>query len=237
MVRSRMSVGASASDIIVVGTGGIGREVAVLIEAVNRAAAAPPWRLLGYADADPRRAGERLGAHEVLGGDDYVLGIGREVAVVVAIGWPGLLAAAHRRYDDAAHVTRPSLRHPTAVLDGDVRLGPGVVVAAGAVLTTDIAVGAHSILNLQVTVGHDAVIGEDCVLGPGRARERRSQCRRPLPAGLGSGDPAGRDDRRRRGRGRRSRRHPGRRGRRHGDGRAGSAAPVNTVRPGVARCS
>ncbi len=167
MVRSRMSVGASASDIIVVGTGGIGREVAVLIEAVNRAAAAPPWRLLGYADADPRRAGERLGAHEVLGGDDYVLGIGREVAVVVAIGWPGLLAAAHRRYDDAAHVTRPSLRHPTAVLDGDVRLGPGVVVAAGAVLTTDIAVGAHSILNLQVTVGHDAVIGEDCVLGPG----------------------------------------------------------------------
>ena len=154
-------------DIVIVGAGGMGREVAVLIGAINRASDAPPWRLLGFVDADPSLAGRQLAGHVVLGGDEYVLGGSRAPAVVFAVGWPQALAAAHARYAAAAHLANPVLRHPSAVIDGDVTLGDGVLLGAGVVLTTDIVVGARTILNPQTTVGHDARLGADCVLNYG----------------------------------------------------------------------
>lgn len=154
-------------DIVIVGAGGMGREVAVLIDAVNRASAEPGWRLLGYVDSDPALLGKRYGGDVVLGNDDFVLQYEREMAVVFAIGWPRALAAAHARYARSPHVSSPTLRHPTAVVDGQVAFGDGVLVGAGVVMTTDIAVGARTIINPHSTIGHDVHIGDDCVINYG----------------------------------------------------------------------
>ena len=154
-------------DLVIVGAGGLAREIAVLIDAVNGASHTPPWRLLGFVDADRARVGARVGGHVVLGDDEYVLSSGREVAVVYALGWPRSLAAAHARYKDAPQVTNPSLRHPSAVIDGEVTLGDGVLVCAMVVMTTDVTIGARTLVNLHVTIGHDVRIGEDCVINPG----------------------------------------------------------------------
>lgn len=49
--------------------------------------------------------------------------------------------------------------HPLAKVGDRVRLGRGVVLCPGAIVTADATLGDFVVLNLRATVGHDAVVG------------------------------------------------------------------------------
>jgi len=56
----------------------------------------------------------------------------------------------------------PVLIHPSAVI-GDskyVSIGEGSIICAGNIVTTNIVIGRHVILNLSCTVGHETQIGD-----------------------------------------------------------------------------
>ena len=56
---------------------------------------------------------------------------------------------------------------PSAAWIGlDVELAPGVIVCAGAIVTTNVRLGRHTHLNVQVTVSHDCRIGEYVTVAP-----------------------------------------------------------------------
>ena len=55
-----------------------------------------------------------------------------------------------------------TLIHPTALVGINVRLGEGTVICAGAILTVDISIGEHCIVNVNSFVGHDCIL-EDFV--------------------------------------------------------------------------
>ena len=57
--------------------------------------------------------------------------------------------------------------HPRAWIGENVQLGQGVVICAGALLTTDIEIDAFSHINIGTSIGHDARIGTYCTLSPG----------------------------------------------------------------------
>lgn len=57
--------------------------------------------------------------------------------------------------------------HPRAEMSGCVEIGPGTIICAGVILTTNIRVGRHVHINLSSTVSHDAVIGDFATLSPG----------------------------------------------------------------------
>ncbi|MFH7321206.1 acetyltransferase [Desulfurivibrio sp. D14AmB] len=56
--------------------------------------------------------------------------------------------------------------HPRATVHGSVRLGPGCMVFAGAVIQPDSRVGAHVIVNTGAVVDHDCRIGDFAHLAP-----------------------------------------------------------------------
>jgi sugar O-acyltransferase (sialic acid O-acetyltransferase NeuD family) len=60
-----------------------------------------------------------------------------------------------------------SLVHPRALVTPTARLGPGCIVMADVILESGATVGAHTLLNKKVCVGHDATIGEYSIVGPG----------------------------------------------------------------------
>src|SRR6185295_2797261 len=60
-----------------------------------------------------------------------------------------------------------TLVHPLARVGRGVECGVGTIVCAGNILTTDLRLGHHVILNLACTVGHDVVIGDFVTLAPG----------------------------------------------------------------------
>lgn len=57
-----------------------------------------------------------------------------------------------------------NLIHPTAMIGKNVTLGNGCVICPRAVLTCDIQMGNFVMVNLGVTIGHDAKIDDGCTI-------------------------------------------------------------------------
>jgi len=58
--------------------------------------------------------------------------------------------------------------HPTAlIMDNNIEIGEGSFIGAYSILTTNIKLGKHSLLNRSVHIGHDSVIGNYFTAMPG----------------------------------------------------------------------
>jgi sugar O-acyltransferase (sialic acid O-acetyltransferase NeuD family) len=58
--------------------------------------------------------------------------------------------------------------HPTTlILDKNIKIGKGSFIGAFSILTTNIKLGSHCILNRGVQIGHDSVIGDFFSAMPG----------------------------------------------------------------------
>ena len=57
--------------------------------------------------------------------------------------------------------------HPTALIMGDVEIGDGSFIGAYSILTTNIKIGSHAILNRSNHIGHDCIIGDYFSAMPG----------------------------------------------------------------------
>jgi sugar O-acyltransferase (sialic acid O-acetyltransferase NeuD family) len=154
--------------LVIVGAGGHGRETLDIVEAINAAAVGrgdePPIELLGFAaeEADGARLARRgavlLGPPAVVADldADYVLGIGSS---------PARQALDAELSALGCHAA--TLIHPAASLGSDLRIGDGVLVAAGGRITTNVTIGRHSHVNVNAVVSHDSVIGDHVTLSPG----------------------------------------------------------------------
>ena len=154
------------SDLVVVGTGGFGREVIDVIDAVNQVQ--PTWNLLGCVDDAPSpRNLELLETRGVshLGDRDALRSMHAETSCIVGIGSPSVRRNIAEAFD-AAGIRWATLIHPSATLGFGVTLGVGSVVCAGVQLTTNIHVGRHVGFNPGVTVGHDTSIGDFVSVNP-----------------------------------------------------------------------
>ncbi|MEA4883834.1 MAG: acetyltransferase [Clostridia bacterium] len=141
--------------IAIVGAGGFGREVAWLIEEIN--VASPEWSLLGF--LDDGATGTTVEGQPVLGPIDHVGELDQDVYVACAIGDPRLrkrlvdkLQQFHRRF--------ATLIHPSVRKSQHVAIGEGSIICAGTILTTNISIGKHCLLNLDCKVGHDSILGD-----------------------------------------------------------------------------
>jgi sugar O-acyltransferase (sialic acid O-acetyltransferase NeuD family) len=153
-------------DLVIVGHGGLAKEVAFLVEEINRTT--PEWNLLGYVGAERESVGHTQGKYVVRGDDEWLTGYGQPLAVALAIGNPRLLGVLRERYRANRMLAFPSLIHPQVTGDwANIRMGEGNVVLNAAAFTTDIAVGSFNIFNPGCTVAHDCVLGDYNLLGPG----------------------------------------------------------------------
>jgi sugar O-acyltransferase (sialic acid O-acetyltransferase NeuD family) len=151
------------TPLVIIGAGGFGREVFGLVRDINAAAAS--FDFLGFLDDGEVDAHllERLGA-SLLGPSSRLADL--PASYVIGIGTPG----PRRRIDAVARSwgrTAAILTHPSATIGNDVQIGDGAVIAAGARLTTHIGVGRHAHINLNCTIGHDAIVEDFATLYAG----------------------------------------------------------------------
>lgn len=109
---------------------------------------------------------ERLHGLPVLGGLEWLAANANRVEVIVGVGSPEARFHIARRAQSAG-ARFVSAVHPTATLTRWVTLAEGVVVMAGARMTSNIRVGGHSHINQNCTIGHDTVIQDFVSLHPG----------------------------------------------------------------------
>ncbi|MGC3946156.1 MAG: acetyltransferase [Chryseolinea sp.] len=147
--------------ILIYGAGGLGREVLSLLRAIES------FDVIGFLDDSVQRGTEIKGL-KVLGGEEVLHGFDGKVNVVLAFGDPILKSMRAKRLDNR-YLQYPAIVHPSAIIQdpGSISLGSGCVIGAGSILTTDIQVGEHTLVNINCTIGHDSRIGRCSSLMPG----------------------------------------------------------------------
>jgi len=146
--------------IVIIGAGGFGREVEMLIEQINEVS--PQWDFLGFID-DEKAEGMQVGGGKVLGSISKLAQM-KDVWVVLAIGNPkSKEKILSRLTNDQLFAT---LIHPNVLIGKRVEIGVGTIICAGNIITTDVIIGRHVILNLGCTVGHDTKIWDLCSFMP-----------------------------------------------------------------------
>ena len=71
-------------DLLIIGAGGFGREVAWLVERINNIV--PTWNLKGFIDDNESIHGTLEGGYPIIGDSDYLIKQSNEVWVVCAVG-------------------------------------------------------------------------------------------------------------------------------------------------------
>lgn len=151
-------------DLIIIGAGGLGCEVAWTIERINAAAEKPIWNLLGFADDDPDRTSSSFAGYPLLGDPAAALADNPEASVFVAIGNNATRAKVVDRFADRDF---PALVDPTAQVASSVTLRKGAYVAAQSVVSVGTDLGAFVIVNARAGVGHDCLVGDFSSICPG----------------------------------------------------------------------
>lgn len=145
--------------IIIYGSSDFAKEVAWTIEAINATQNEyPEFKIEGYLDDN---ADDVLGGREWLEDRDI-----RPYHFIVAIGNPKVKKSIVQLLDkhDAKYA---NVIYPNTIHAKDIKLGKGIYIGAGNIITTGIEIQDHVIVNLSCTIGHKSKIGKYSCINPG----------------------------------------------------------------------
>ncbi len=152
-------------EIAIFGAGGFGREIACLINIINKEK--PTWNIVGFFDDNPSLWGRDIGYGKVLGGIDTLNRWDVSLSVVIAIGVPHTLRII------AEKIINPLVEFPNIVapsvtfLDKEsVSTGKGNIICSSCLISCNVTLGDFNILNGFIPVGHDTEIGSYNVIMP-----------------------------------------------------------------------
>lgn len=150
-------------DIVIYGSGGFAREVAHLIEDINKVN--NKWNVLGFLDDNIDNHGMKINGLLVLGGKEWLSDKSR-ISIVLGIGSPKVKKGIIRKLEKYTNVLYPNLIHPTVTFSRFNNIGSGNVICEGNILTTNIKLFDFVTINLNCTIGHDAELGSYCTVLP-----------------------------------------------------------------------
>ena len=153
-------------DIAIYGAGGFGREVACLINRINKQQP-DTWNFLGFFDDDEKIWGSRNEYGKVIGGRDLLNSWNKELALVITIGNPLFLHKIVANITNA-NISYPNLIDPTVdFLDqNNVRMGRGNVICAKCFVSCNVEMGDFNLFNVGDGLGHDSSFGNYNVIMP-----------------------------------------------------------------------
>lgn len=149
-------------DLYIIGAGGFGREVAWLVERLNDEN--PTWSLKGFVDDNRHLWGTMEDSYPVLGGIEYLMRKEGAYAVCAVGSAVTRKRIVERLKGSAVHFA--TLIDPSVLMSKRVAVGEGSIICAGTIITVDVTIGRHVIINLDCTLGHDDVVGDFVTMYP-----------------------------------------------------------------------
>lgn len=153
-------------ELLIIGTGGFAVEVAQLARQIDPAF--QKWHAIHYVAETAETFSQKLpfGRARYLDSDLAHMEDSRDV--VLGVGNPQVRRRLASALAERPCFEFPNLIHPSVEIDPEwVRLGRGNIITKGVVFTCDISIGDFNILNLNATVGHNAILGSFNVVNPG----------------------------------------------------------------------
>jgi sugar O-acyltransferase (sialic acid O-acetyltransferase NeuD family) len=147
--------------LVIIGAGGLGREVAWLVADINRQR--PKWDFIGFVDDGVQ--GKTPEGYPLLGTLDYFLELPSHPWVIVAIADSEARKAITQRLH-IHQIESATLIHPSVSISDFVQIGAGSIICSGTIITTNVTLGQGSIINPGCFVGHDTVLEDFVSLMP-----------------------------------------------------------------------
>lgn len=157
----------SAQRVVVIGASGFGREALDVLDAMI--ADGQQIEIIGVLDDAPSQVNlGRLADRGVscLGTVDEWLAKGdADARFVLGIGSPGIRRRLVAKLAGAGLQPLTAV-HPSASFGSRTQMMEGVVVCAGAVISTNVQIGRYAYVNPNATIGHDAVLHDYVSVNP-----------------------------------------------------------------------
>lgn len=145
-------------DLIIIGGGGHAKEIIWIADCCGR-------NIKGILDDSIEMIGKSVSNVKIVGSiNDWVKY--QDCEFVIAIGSPRTRKSVFVKIQKLGSPKFAKLIHPSAIYSESLEIGEGTMICAGAVITIDVKLGSHCILNSNVTVAHDCVFGNFVTLAP-----------------------------------------------------------------------
>ena len=149
-------------DLYIIGSGDFGREVAWCVERINNVT--PTRNLKGFIDDNETKWKTKEDGYIVLGDCEY-LKQQENAYAVCAVGNAKVRKQIIEKLSNSG-VRFATIVDPSVILSKRVSIGEGTIICAGTIITVDIEIGNHVIINLDCTLGHDDAIADYVTIYP-----------------------------------------------------------------------
>ena len=142
-------------DIVIIGAGGVGKEVALLIEQINNKKLT--YNLIGFIDDNSSLHGTQINGYKVLGGIEHLKTMHSPIYAVCAIAnYKVKKNIINSLTSSSVHFA--NIIHPDVYISNTNSVGEGVIIYSGVIMTTNIKIGDHVIISPKCGIGHEALI-------------------------------------------------------------------------------
>jgi sugar O-acyltransferase (sialic acid O-acetyltransferase NeuD family) len=141
-------------DIVVIGTGGFGREVMWLLSKNNKVK--NEWNILGYID-NATEKGTIVDDYAVIGNDQWLMEYENTIYAVCGIANSASRRRVVNKLKAYTNIVFPIIIAHDVLYSDRVTIGEGSIICSGSILTVDIHIGEYNIINLDCTIGHDVL--------------------------------------------------------------------------------
>jgi sugar O-acyltransferase (sialic acid O-acetyltransferase NeuD family) len=151
--------------LFIYGAGGFGKEVLALARTINDEQSR--WNEIYFVD-DNIEATKKNGI-EIISFDNMVKHFDKDsFEIIVASGEPAIKKDIYYKIQNYG-LNIATLIHPKVAPFAYqyINVSPGVIIAEGVILTSNIKIKKGVVLNINCTVGHDVKIGEFSTISPG----------------------------------------------------------------------
>lgn len=151
-------------DLVVLGAGGLGREV--LWQIKENQEESVKYNILGFVDDKMQLQQKVVNDYPVLGNIEWLLRYEKALSVVIAIGNSSVRKNIATKLEQNANLTFPSVFASGVKMSEWVTYGKGCIFCLNSIVTVNIHIGDFFISNWNCTIGHDCNVGDFVTLYP-----------------------------------------------------------------------
>ncbi|ENG2092085.1 acetyltransferase [Morganella morganii] len=147
-------------DIYIIGSSGHASVITELIEQLNE------YKIIGFID-DNKKSGEDFSNYKILGDLSYLIEISKtkKINVAIGVGDSNSRESIVNRLNNA-NIIYPILIHPLAIVSKRSSIAQGTIILAKSIVSCNVTIGEHCLLNHACCVDHDCNIRNFVTLCP-----------------------------------------------------------------------
>jgi sugar O-acyltransferase (sialic acid O-acetyltransferase NeuD family) len=152
-------------DLVIFGAGGLGKEIAWLVENINDVK--KTWNIIGFIDDGIQYENVKsINGYKFLGDRNWLENTNKEIFLIFAIGKSTTRKLLFDKFADFTNIKYATIIDTSVKIDMSVNIGEGSIICRNTSITVNTTIGDGVLLNINSLIGHDSTIGNFCTFSP-----------------------------------------------------------------------